>query len=252
MRTVVLSDFVGDQIRQLEAQHQSAANAHGRAEAFFSSAVRDLLDVRSQRSAWQRMLRIRSEREVAAQATVDISLNRVRTAMDTQGRFVGEARPWIKGQEGERRFEAVLARALTDDWIWFGGYKNRRGEADAMILGPTGLWVVEVKNRGVRLYVDGETWSYATRNRYGNLVRRDAVDGGERSWGRQAIDVAIALRPVLAAVDRRVRVSTAVILVHPEASIGSVRDSKVNLIETDGRRLIQEIRGQAPILDRPW
>ena len=51
-----------------------------------------------------------------------------------------------------------LGRALDDDWTLLRGYRNRRGEIDQLLLGPRGLFAIEVKNLNATVTVDGDRW----------------------------------------------------------------------------------------------
>ena len=42
---------------------------------------------------------------------------------------------------------AALDNALDDSWTLFKGYRNRAGEIDYLLIGPTGLFAIEVKAR---------------------------------------------------------------------------------------------------------
>lgn len=79
-------------------------------------------------------------------------------------------------------------RVLSDEWTVFRGYANRRGEVDHVLVGPRGVWAIEVKGRGVRVNVTGDEWWFDKFDRYGNLVERGVLaDRSGRSWvGRSA------------------------------------------------------------------
>ena len=99
-----------------------------------------------------------------------------------------------RGEEGEQRLEDALSH-LSDDWIMFRSYQSKRGEADAVLVGPDGVWVIEVKNHRVRLTVDGDQWHIDRLSTAGRPQgRQPATDRGGRPWGRQAGDAAQSLR----------------------------------------------------------
>ena len=52
----------------------------------------------------------------------------------------------MAGIAGEQLVAVELGRALDDDWTLLRGYRNRRGEIDHLLLGPRGLFAIEVKN----------------------------------------------------------------------------------------------------------
>ena len=130
----------------------------------------------------------------------------------------------------------MLARALSglsDEWVMLRGYRNRRGETDHVLVGPHGLWAVEVKHRRVRLNAAGDEWWYEKLDSRGNVVETGrAVDGGGRNWGRQVNDVAVDLAAWLARNGHRIPVHTAVMLMHDRAQIGTCEQLTVDLLAT--------------------
>src|SRR4051794_6299689 len=65
---------------------------------------------------------------------------------------------------------------------------------DHLLVGPGGVWAVEVKVRPVTINVAGDQWTFDKYDRYGNLVGHGAlVDRRNRSWGRQVTEVAYEL-----------------------------------------------------------
>lgn len=89
------------------------------------------------------------------------------------------------GVAAEDQMTVALQR-LSDDWLLFRGYVNRRGEVDHLVVGPGGIWAIEVKGRGVCVHIDGDQWRYEKFDRYGNLVDQGILaDRRGRSWGRQ-------------------------------------------------------------------
>jgi ribosomal protein L20 len=87
----------------------------------------------------------------------------------------------VAGIAGEEQMTAALHH-LSDEWRLFRGYENRRGEVDHLLVGPRGVWAIEVKCSGVRVHIKGDHWSFEKFDRYGNLC------GAARSW--TAADVA--------------------------------------------------------------
>ena len=111
---------------------------------------------------------------------------------------------------------------LSDDWHLFRGYKNRRGEIDHLLVGPGGVWAIEVKTKPVRVHIDGDDWSFEKFDNYGNLVGTGVLtEGGGRSWARQVSDSARALETFLGSRGQTARVHTVVVLVHQRGELGS-------------------------------
>ena len=64
------------------------------------------------------------------------------------------------------------------------GYRNRRGEIDQLLLGPRGLFAIEVKNLNATVHVDGDRWRADKYDNYGNLVEQRPI--ADRMAGRRA------------------------------------------------------------------
>jgi hypothetical protein len=98
-----------------------------------------------------------------------------------------EEAAWNAGSDGEELVAGFLAARLNDDWTLIGGYKNGAGEIDYVLVGPAGLFTIEVKFRNAAVTIQGDKWTADKYDRYGNLVERDVpiVDRGGRSPARQ-------------------------------------------------------------------
>src|SRR5208282_3708883 len=82
----------------------------------------------------------------------------------------------MAGIAGEQQVAAELGRALGDDWTLLHGYRNRRGEIDHLLLGPPGLFAIEVKNLNATVHIDGDRWRADKYDNYGNLVEQRPVE----------------------------------------------------------------------------
>jgi hypothetical protein len=135
------------------------------------------------------------------------------------------------GVAGELYVEEQLAPAFSDDWVLFRGYKNRRGEIDSVLLGPGGMFAMEVKNRNAMVHVDGDKWWCDKYDRYDNLVEegRPFVDGGGRSPSREVNEPTDELEKFLRSRRLPVSIERAVILVHDRSELGTLRNLTVNV-----------------------
>ena len=146
---------------------------------------------------------------------------------------------WSAGIGGEDRITAAL-RALSDDWQLFRGYKNRRGEIDHLLVGPGGVWAIEVKTKSVRVHIDGDAWSFEKFDKYGNLVDTGVLtDRGGRSWGRQVSDSARELETFLSSRGQAAKVHTAVVLVHERGELGSCANLTIDFFVVGARGLVE-------------
>jgi len=156
----------------------------------------------------------------------------------------------IVGVRGEERLQSAL-KWLTDDWTMIRGYRNSRGEVDHLLVGPAGIWAVEVKSSNVRLQVDGDRWCQEKVDRRGRVLsREDACDRTGRPWGRQVGDVARALEQRLRTQGHALPVRTAVVLMHQRAKLGSIKQPGVDFVGTDHRVLLSQVAERTWPLDR--
>jgi len=132
------------------------------------------------------------------------------------------------GIEGEQHVAAELGRALGDDWTLLRGYRNRRGEIDHLLLGPRGLFAIEVKNLNATVYVDGDRWRADKYDNYGNLVEQHPIaDRKGRSPGEQVNEPADDLERFLGSRGQPVPVQRVVVLAHRRSRLGTVRHPTV-------------------------
>jgi hypothetical protein len=139
---------------------------------------------------------------------------------------------------------------LSDEWTLVRGYANRRGELDHLLVGPCGVWAIEVKGRGIRVNVNGDRWSFEKFDRYGNLVDQGALtDRGGRSWGRQVSEIASDLERFLRSRGAAVTVETAVVVMHNRAEIGSCVELEISALSIGTEELLTEIFDQPVTID---
>jgi len=153
------------------------------------------------------------------------------------------------GVRAEELVTAALER-LGDDWLLFRGYANRRGEVDHLLVGPGGVWAIEVKSRGVVVHVHDDRWTFEKFDRYGNLVESGWLrDGGGRSWGRQVSDVAGELQRFLRSRSLDVVVRPAVAVVHERAELGEFHSARDVLLSIGADYLVNHVERQPALLD---
>jgi Nuclease-related domain len=121
-----------------------------------------------------------------------------------------------------------LGRALDDDWTLLRGYRNRRGEIDHLLLGPRGLFAIEVKNINATVRIDGHRWRADKYDNYGNLVeQRPVTDRTGRSPSEQLNEPAGELELFLHERGQKVTVQRVVVLIHRRSRLGVTRDLTV-------------------------
>jgi hypothetical protein len=155
------------------------------------------------------------------------------------------------GVAGEELVAAELGRALDDDWTLLRGYRNRRGEIDHVLVGPRGLFAIEVKNLNATVSVDGDHWRADKYDNYGNLVdQRPIADRKGRSPSVQLDEPAGELERFLRGRGPRVRVRRVVVLAHKKSRLGHVRHPTV-LVGTSAGYVLSLLEASADQLDEP-
>jgi hypothetical protein len=134
------------------------------------------------------------------------------------------------GIAGERLVAAELGRALGDDWTLLHGYRNRRGEIDHLLLGPHGLFAIEVKNINATVHVDGDRWRADKYDNYGNLVeQRPIADRKGRAPSEQLNEPAAELERFLHERGQPVAIQRVVVLAHSRSRLGPSRHLTVQV-----------------------
>lgn len=241
MRVVQLSDSVTQQRRLASIELTNAVKHRDTLQRDGFARLRALDEAMLGRAVWRRVLNVSTwEMRRALRDMVEIKklLAEAQKEVERLERAEGVKRA---GEQGEKAFEEAL-RSLNNHWTMLRGFTNRRGETDSLIVGPGGVWAVEVKNWNARVSaIDGE-WMYERIDAEGHVTDSGlALDGGGRSWAREVGDVADELVRQLRAVGHDVAIRTAVMLVHPKARIGLALRPGVDLISTDPNALIAEL-----------
>ena len=156
----------------------------------------------------------------------------------------------LAGRNAERRVADELATALDDEWLLLRGYCNSRGEIDALLLGPRGLFAIEEKFRCIRVYVRGDEWTSQQIDKYGNprSERRPMRDGKGRSPSEQVKEPVAALSRWLSTNKRGTPITPVVLLTHPRARVGHVQDATVR-VERSVRGLLTLMEQSSYVLD---
>jgi hypothetical protein len=219
MRFVPLSDHPGDMLAEARRVRAAAGGVAG--ERY-----------RQELAAYQeRIVRARKRRD-KARAERDL-LSRLRWGLIAWWRRL--ARPprspaalapshgeeAIKGGiKGEQEVADVLRVALSDAWVLVKGYRNRRGEIDYLLLGPGGLFAIEVKYVNGTFAITRERWRYVRLDRYGNQVGEGLLqDARRRPPNVQLAEPLGMLEQFLASRGQPARLRPVVLLNHPKARI---------------------------------
>lgn len=229
MRTVELSNHPGDMLNEASQRRQTAdKRAHSRyddaviqhqARVQTARVKRDRARQHHQWWAWLRLaFSVWTEKRRAPRPP-----SRSTEPTDTEERIRA-------GIAGEQLVATELGRALTDDWTLLRGYRNRRGEIDHLLLGPRGLWAIEVKNINATIHIDGDRWRADKYDNYGNLVEQRSIEDRKgRSPSEQLNEPADELERFLRERGQRVTVQRVVVLTHKKSRVGPRRHPTVHV-----------------------
>jgi hypothetical protein len=149
------------------------------------------------------------------------------------------------GIAGEQLVAVELGRALNDDWTLLRGYRNRRGEIDHLLLGPRGLFAIEVKNLNATVHIDTDRWQADKYDNYGNLVEQRLIaDRKGRSPSVQLNEPASTLERFLRERGQPVAVQRVVVLTHRRSRLGTCRNPTVQ-VGTSAGYLLNLLAGSA-------
>jgi hypothetical protein len=250
MRVVELSDHPAEMLDQVARQRQAAQRrAQDQYEdtlVQYQARVQTMRVRRDRARAghrWLEWLRLAFGVLVAKRRLPRRPLQPAATAdTDTEARLRA-------GIEGEQRVAAELGRALSDEWTLLHGYLNRRGEIDHLLLGPSGLFAIEVKTVNATVHIDGDRWRADKYDRYGNLVEQRLIEDRKgRSPSRQLTEPAAELESFLHRRGQRVQVQRVVLLLHERSKLGVVRNPTVQAGTSVGY-LLSLARASADRLD---
>jgi hypothetical protein len=137
------------------------------------------------------------------------------------------------GMGGEQAVADEFSYVLDDAWTLLRGYCNRSGEIDHVLLGPRGMFAIEVKHRNATVYVDGDSWEFEKYDNYGNLVEQGWIeDRRGRSPSVQLNQPASELERFLRSRGQPITVGRIVILTHPKSELGDFRNPTVDVVAT--------------------
>jgi Nuclease-related domain len=234
MRVIELSNHPGDMLHDVSLRRQATQK---RAQARYE----DALIQHQARVQTIRVQRDRARRQhhwwTWLRLIVAVWAER-RRAPGTPGPYAGDSDTEEKiraGIAGEQLVAAELGQALDDDWTLLRGYRNRRGEIDHLLLGPRGLFAIEVKNLNATVHIDGDSWRADKYDNYGNLVeQRPVADRKGRSPSEQLNDSAGELERFLHERGQRVTVERVVVLTHRRSRVGARRHPTVHVGTSPG------------------
>jgi len=165
--------------------------------------------------------------------------------------FADQQEILMAGIEGEQLVAAGLGRVLDDDWTLIRGYRNRGGEIDHLLLGPSGLIAIEGKHRNALVHCAGDHWWFTKFDKYGNAVERgEMTDSRGRSPSQQVNEPASQLESFLRTRGHPVAIRRVVLLTHPRSRLGNCVRPTVRIATTTGE-VIGMLDDSATTLSEP-
>ncbi len=118
-----------------------------------------------------------------------------------------------RGQDGEERVVEIVLQALDGNWQLFRNVNlpgRNKGDLDLVLVGPPGVWVLEVKNfNGTYRNVD-ESWEYRRGNNWKTVHRNPS---------KQALNNAYRLKNFLKADRVNAFVNSAIVWANQESPL---------------------------------
>lgn len=118
-----------------------------------------------------------------------------------------------KGQEGENRVVDAMNASLNGEWTLFRNIilpGRACGDLDAVLVGPAGIWVLEIKTLAGDFRNIGDQWEFRAGNKWKNAKTNPS---------RQVKKNAICMRSFLEADHIKKWVNTAVVWANPESPL---------------------------------
>lgn len=127
-------------------------------------------------------------------------------------RLEREIEAYRKGEAGEEVVVEKARRGLNGNWTLFRNIvlPGKESDLDIVLVGPPGVWALEVKAKLGAYKNDGESWAYRSGRRWKRL---------KENPGHQARRAALALKDFLRADGVNTYVHDVVVWAEPEAAI---------------------------------
>jgi hypothetical protein len=227
MRVVMLSDHPGDRVAAAVWERERPAVEQ---DAILAGVQQDRQKARSE-GRWLTWLWLwLAVRREQGEARTQHARARIPSSEEEAARA---------GARGEQSLEDGLRGALlSDEWVLFRGY-NGESEIDGLLLGPRGLFAIEVKNVNRTVYIHGDHWTGQKFNNSGTAMgeRQPMTNRRGRSPSQQVAIPAAALANWLHRQGQHVTPVLVVLLPHPNAKIGRKESPTVEVMRSVGALL---------------
>jgi hypothetical protein len=109
-----------------------------------------------------------------------------------------------KGEDGEERVADVVKRTLNGEWSLFRNVTipgQRGGDMDAVLVGPTGVWNLEIKTLSGKFANIGEMWQCLEGKKWKSLKRNPSIQSRKNALRLKNIfeadHVSVYIKPVV-------------------------------------------------------
>jgi hypothetical protein len=123
------------------------------------------------------------------------------------------AESFRKGEEGEERVADAIKKTLNGEWSFFRNLTipgQKGGDIDSVIVGPTGIWSLEIKSLSGKFRNIGEIWQFLEKKGWQNVKRNPSM---------QARKNALRLRSLFEADHLSTFVNPVVVWANPESPL---------------------------------
>ena len=233
MKIVELSNHAADQLQKREVERQGRYDKEMQAYEGRLHARQDKIDAgrTKRRGAWEQGRYLQAMGHALA-----VVWHRSRKLMESRGKPAKQGpgvvdHIWEQGMDGEDTLAEYLARTLTDEWTLVKGYKNPKGELDAILVGPRGIYAMEIKNHKGTIHCDKDAFVRDKLDNWGNQVlwHEPICDRGGRSPSRQVNEPSDLLERYLTRT-MPLRISRCVVFTNEDAELGDVRNLTVDAV----------------------
>jgi hypothetical protein len=232
VKTIVLSDYVQERLQQNEAGRDGRYIEAMKVYEARIQAKQDILgDMRLKRdvaSAKRQHLKVIKYFFGVAWARYGVRAARRGKPFKESPRL--EDHILEVGHEGEDALHETLGSFFDHSWTLLCGYHNPGGEIDSILVGPGGIFAMEIKNKKGIIHCEGDRWWRDKEDGYGNLVRRDEPieDKGHRGPSGQVNAPADRLERFLISRSKECRIFRVVVFTDPSVRFGYMENITVD------------------------
>lgn len=233
MRRIVLSDYAGQlaqELQQVRAAQQEDQNA--RLAAMASAVDKGRREhVSAAKQALRRWRLLDAWRRWRQAARLQKLLREIRDYRPVPQQVSVEERQAQAGSEAERRVDVFFASALGERWTLIAGYCGPNGEIDRILIGPWGVYAIEIKgNRGV-IESDRQRWLVKRYGRRGDLLDIKTLP---RAPDAQLSKAVMPLQRWLDKNGVEQRITTVVLFAAEDVRIGRMDSACADVVTTLG------------------